>query len=444
MAKSGTVFVCRVCGFEAPRWQGRCPSCQEWNSFEEHRIAVRVPRHGGAGAPGSRPVTLADVEVPNVVRGQSGFAELDSVLGGGFVPGSLVLLGGEPGIGKSTLALQVSLARFESVLYVSGEESAAQVKLRAERVGPKSRLKVLAETDVDAVLEAVLQERPELVVVDSVQTMYSQEVAGVSGGVAQVTGAVQKILSLAKSLHVTFLLIGHVTKDGYLAGPKTLEHMVDTVLYLEGERFASFRLLRCVKNRFGPTNEVGVFEMAGEGMREVSNPSELFLEQSGVDASGNVVTAVLEGSRALLLEVQALTSSSSFGYPKRTAAGFDPNRLQLIVAILTKRAQVNLSAHDLYVNVVGGVKVTEPAADLAVALAVASSLKEQVVKQTLVLGELGLSGEVRAVPNLEKRLKEAGKLGFTRAICPLQKNLPKVKNLELVLVRTLKEAMAAL
>lgn len=444
MVKSGTVFVCRACGFEAPRWQGRCPSCQEWNSFEERRARTQSSRSRAAGTAGAGPVTLADVEVPHVARGQSGFSELDSVLGGGFVPGSLVLLGGEPGIGKSTLALQVSLKDPETVLYVSGEESAAQIKLRAERVGPKTALKVLAETDVDAVLEAVLREQPHLVVVDSVQTMYSQEVAGVSGGVAQVTGAVQKILTVAKQLHVTFLLIGHVTKDGYLAGPKTLEHMVDTVLYLEGERFASFRILRCVKNRFGPTNEVGVFEMAGEGMREVKNPSELFLEQSGVDASGNVVTAVLEGSRALLLEVQALTSSSSFGYPKRTAAGFDPNRLQLIVAILAKRAQVNLSAHDLYVNVVGGVKVTEPAADLAVALAVVSSLKEQVVKQTLVLGELGLSGEVRTVPNLEKRLKEAGKLGFSRAICPLQKNLPNVKNLKLVPVRTLKEAMAAL
>jgi DNA repair protein RadA/Sms len=386
-------------------------------------------------------VDLFGVELSAHNRILTGIGEFDEVVGGGIVPGSLVLLGGDPGIGKSTLALQLSMNITNKVLYVSGEESVSQIKLRAERIKKQHRLEVLADTSLDQVLSTIESMQPELVIIDSIQTMYSETASGVAGGVAQVTSAVQQIMRLAKQSHISFIIIGHVTKEGYLAGPKTLEHMVDTVLYLEGERFASFRILRCVKNRFGTTNEVGVFEMAGGGLVEVKNPSQLFLGEDSIEASGNVITAVLEGSRALLLEIQALTSVSSFGYPKRTTAGFDNNRLQLLGAILSKRAGLNLSNQDIYVNVVGGIKIDEPAADLAVALAVVSSIKDSVIKDTVVIGELGLSGEVRYVPNLEKRIKEAEKLGFKRIICPKNKITGKAGKIEIIQVKTLAEAL---
>jgi DNA repair protein RadA/Sms len=371
----------------------------------------------------------------------SGIGEFDDVLGGGLVPGSLVLLGGDPGIGKSTLALQLSLLLKDRVLYVSGEESVHQIKLRASRISQAHNLNVLAETDLAAVLGMVEARHPELVIIDSIQTMYSEQASGVAGGVSQVTNAVQQIMHVAKNLHITFIIIGHVTKEGYLAGPKTLEHMVDTVLYLEGERFASFRVLRCVKNRFGTTNEVGVFEMVGAGLAEVKNPSQLFLGEDSISASGNTITSIMEGSRALLLEIQALTSTSNFGYPKRTTAGFDANRLQLLTAILSKRAGLNLSNQDIYVNVVGGIKIDEPAADLAVALAIVSSLKDSVISDTVIIGELGLSGEVRYVPNLEKRIKEAEKLGFKKIICPRSRLEIKNSKIKILQVKTLQEAI---
>ena len=392
--------------------------------------------------PAVKPVNLSGVDILSKPRIKTGIGEFDEVIGGGLVPGSLVLLGGDPGIGKSTLALQLSMQTEGSVLYVSGEESVSQIKLRADRINKNHQLDVLAETDLMAVLGSVENQQPELVIIDSIQTMYSDEASGVAGGVAQVTNAVQQIMRLAKQNHITFILIGHVTKEGYLAGPKTLEHMVDTVLYLEGERFASFRILRCVKNRFGTTNEVGVFEMQGAGLIEVKNPSQLFLGEDSIKASGNVITSVMEGSRALLLEIQALTSSSNFGYPKRTTAGFDNNRLQLLCAILSKRAGMNLSSHDIYVNVVGGIKIDEPGADLAVALAIISSLKDSVIEDTVVIGELGLSGEVRFVPNLEKRIKEAEKLGFKKIVCPKNKLSYKGK-IDILQVKTLAEAIKA-
>lgn len=445
MPKSQTIFICSTCQHESLRWQGKCQNCGEWNTLEQKQVTSNKKQTTKINA-----VDLSTVDLDSHKRIKTGIGEFDEVLGGGIVPGSLVLLGGDPGIGKSTLALQISMTfplnpplmkgGAGGVLYVSGEESASQIKMRAQRINSKHELSVLAETDLRAVLATIESNSPKLVIIDSIQTMYSEEASGVAGGVAQVTYAVSQIMRIAKQNHIAFILIGHVTKEGYLAGPKTLEHMVDTVLYLEGERFANLRILRCVKNRFGTTNEVGVFEMSGSGLVEVKNPSELFLGEDSIEASGNVITSVIEGSRAILLEIQALTSSSSFGYPKRTTAGFDNNRLQLLCAILSKRAGLNLSNQDIYINAVGGIKIDEPSADLAVALAIVSSIKDSVIKNTVVIGELGLSGEVRFVPNLEKRIKEAEKLGFKKIICPRSKGAFKNK-IEVVQVKTLAEAL---
>ncbi len=436
MPKQSKIFICSNCGYKTQRWQGKCQNCGEWNTLEEKTQLVSNNSVRGVSA---NPIDLGSVDISEKQRIVSGISEFDDVVGGGLVPGSLVLLGGDPGIGKSTLALQLSMT-LKNVLYVSGEESVNQIKYRAHRVSSDQSLQVLSETDLESVLATVESTHPDIVIVDSIQTMYSAQASGVAGGVAQVTYAVQRIMRVAKLLHISFIIIGHVTKEGYLAGPKTLEHMVDTVLYLEGERFASFRILRCVKNRFGTTNEVGVFEMVKEGLVEVKNPSLLFLGDGGVKASGNVITSVLEGSRALLLEIQALTSVTNFGYPKRTTAGFDNNRLQLLTAILSKRAGINLSNQDIYVNVVGGIKVTEPSADLAVALSIVSSMKDIIIDGTVVIGELGLSGEVRFVANLEKRIKEAEKLGFKRIICPKTKLSSKFKA-EIIGVKNLAEAI---
>lgn len=415
MSKTSIIFVCSNCQTKVPRWQGKCPSCGEWNTLEESKV---VSSKSGVVFKAGEPMNLSEVDIFKLPKIKTGIGEFDEVVGGGIVPGSLILLGGDPGIGKSTLALQISMLTSGNVLYVSGEESVSQIKLRANRVNKRHELDVLAETELESVLATIESRKPDLVILDSIQTMYSQNASGVAGGVAQVTSAVQQIMRMAKQNHISFIVIGHVTKEGYLAGPKTLEHMVDTVLYLEGERFASFRILRCVKNRFGTTNEVGVFEMEGGGLVEVKNPSQLFLGEESIKASGNTVTAIMEGSRALLLEIQALTSVTNLGYPRRTTAGFDSNRLQLLTAILSKRAGLNLSNQDIYINVVGGIKIEEPAADLAVALAIVSSMKDIVIQDTVIIGELGLSGEVRYVPNLEKRIKEAEKLGFKRIICP--------------------------
>ena len=444
MPKSTTQFVCENCGYKTAKWQGKCGNCGEWNTLQQQRVLVSGGGRGQqSGAQASAPISLGDVETASHQRLQTQIGEFDDVVGGGIVPGSLVLLGGDPGIGKSTLALQLSMKVPDKVLYVSGEESVQQIKYRANRINTKHNLSVLAETDLETVLSTVEATHPQLVVIDSIQTMYAEAATGVAGGVAQVTYAVQRIMRLAKTYHISFIIIGHVTKEGYLAGPKTLEHMVDTVLYLEGERFASFRILRCVKNRFGTTNEVGVFEMQSGGLEEVKNPSQLFLGDAGIKATGNIITSVVEGSRALLLEIQALTSITNFGYPKRTTAGFDANRLQLLTAILSKRANINVSNQDIYVNVVGGIKITEPGADLAVALAIVSSLKDIVISDTVVMGELGLSGEVRFVSNLEKRIREAEKLGFKRIICPKIK-IPAKSKAEIIGVRTLAEAIAHL
>jgi DNA repair protein RadA/Sms len=440
MAKSQIIFVCSNCDHKTSRWQGKCPNCSQWNTLEEKK-EIRTKR--GFASKAGQPIDLSNVDLFQRPRIKSGIGEFDDVIGGGIVPGSLILLGGDPGIGKSTLALQLSIKLNSNVLYVSGEESVNQIKLRASRVDKNHQYNVLAETDLESVLSTIQAQPSELVIIDSIQTMYSESASGVAGGVAQVTNAVQQIMRMAKQNHISFIVIGHVTKEGYLAGPKTLEHMVDTVLYLEGERFANFRILRCVKNRFGTTNEVGVFEMAGEGLVEVKNPSQLFLGQDSISASGNIITGIVEGSRALLLEIQALTSITNFGYPKRTTAGFDSNRLQLLTAILSKRANLNLSNQDIYINVVGGIKIDEPAADLAVCLAIVSSMKEVIIKDTVAIGELGLSGELRYVPNLEKRIKEAEKLGFKKIICPKNK-LTLKSAVQIVQVKSLNEAIGSI
>jgi DNA repair protein RadA/Sms len=438
--KSKTIYRCSSCGASYPRWQGKCNSCDSWDTLIEETVSSLK---SGASSHGSlKAQRLSDIDEVHTKRMSSGVAEFDEVVGGGIVPGSLILLGGDPGVGKSTLALDIAGSMKGSVLYISGEESLAQLKIRAQRTSQNADILVAAETDLAAILSAIENNPPQLVIIDSIQTMYSESASGVSGSVAQVSLATQAFMRLAKARHIPFLIIGHVTKEGYLAGPKTLEHMVDTVLYLEGERFVSFRILRCVKNRFGTTNEVGVFEMTSSGLVPVKNPSELFLHEGDRSASGNVVTAVVEGSRALLLEIQALSTKTSFGYPKRTVSGYDLNRLQLLTAIISKRAQLSLSDQDIYVNVVGGMKISEPSADLAVTLSIISGVKDHPLADTVVVGELGLSGEVRSVPNIEKRVKEAEKLGFKRMVIPSSKVTSS--KIELLKVRSLRDAIKLL
>lgn len=436
--KTKIIFRCTNCGASFSRWQGKCGTCGNWDTLLEERETVQA----GISASSLKPAPiqkLSQVEERFTKRVSTGIAEFDEVLGGGIVLGSLVLLGGDPGVGKSTLALEIASRASADILYVSGEESLHQLKIRSERLEVQKDILVISETNLPGVLAAVEKAQPQIVIVDSIQTMYSEAASGVAGSVAQVSSATQSIMRMAKEKHVSFLIIGHVTKEGYLAGPKTLEHMVDTVLYLEGERFASFRILRCVKNRFGTSNEVGVFEMSSKGMSPVKNPSEMFLQQRDLTASGNVVTAVVEGSRALLVEIQALCSKTSFGYPKRAASGFDLNRVQLIAAIISKRLGLNLSDQDIYINVVGGMKIADPSADLAAAMAIISSVKNFSLANTLVIGELGLSGEIRTVANMEKRVKEAEKLGFERIILP-QTKITSTKT-KLIKVKTLQDAV---
>ena len=413
MSKTTTQFICSNCGFTTSRWQGKCPECENWNTFAE--TVVRVVKSATSSL-ASKPQLLSENIGRNILRTSTGIGEMDTVLGGGLVAGSLVLIGGDPGIGKSTLALQVALnlsKAGESVLYISGEESGHQIALRSGRIDRSTDLSVLSETNLESILATLEADKPGLAIIDSIQTITSEQVNGVVGGVSQVAFATNSFMRLAKSLNITLIIIGHVTKEGMLAGPKTLEHMVDTVLYLEGERFTSLRLLRCIKNRFGSTGEVGVFEMVGEGLKEVLNPSALFLEHRSVGVAGTCVAGILEGNKVLLLEVQALTNPTSFGYPKRATSGFDTGRLQLLVAIMEKRLGVKLGGQDVYINVAGGFELQERAADLPVLLAILSSLQNIVLPENLIaFGEVGLAGEVRGVVQVEKRVKEAKKLGF--------------------------------
>lgn len=409
--KQGNIFVCSDCGEEYTKWQGKCDNCKGWNTLKEFSV-TKTKNKKTIGI--SQEVRLIDeIEMSKVDRQMSAFSEVDRVLGGGIVPGSVILLGGDPGIGKSTLLLQI-VAAFQNSLYISGEESSEQIKLRYNRLKLKnSTLKILTEVDLDRILEKIALEKPALVIIDSIQTIYSADFPSTPGSIVQVRECALRLQQFAKEKHISIVLVGHVTKDGTVAGPRTLEHLVDVVLYLEGERFQNTRILRTTKNRFGATDEIGIFEMNENGLSQVDNPSELFLLERQKNVPGSVVTSLIEGTRAMLVEVQALTSAASFGYPQRKAVGFDLNRLQLLIAVLQKRVGMNLSNQDIFVNIVGGVCADEPAADLAVAFSIASAFLGKCVNPKLcAFGEIGLSGEIRKVSFEAKRKKEATRLGF--------------------------------
>ena len=423
MAKSKkSVFFCQNCGHEESKWLGQCPMCKEWNTFVEEKV---VPAKGSVAkqARSAEVVALSSVQTDREERIKTKIDELDRVLGGGIVPGSLILVGGDPGIGKSTLLLQVCQrlsGEKRNVLYISGEESLKQIKLRAQRMGEfTDELYLLCETNLEIIRSVIEQKRPDVVIIDSIQTMYSEEVGSAPGSVSQVREATNVYMQLAKGLGISIFIVGHVTKEGTVAGPKVLEHMVDTVLYFEGDRHASYRILRGVKNRFGSTNEIGVFEMRQSGLAEVENPSEFMLNGKPENASGSVVACSMEGTRPILIEIQALVCQSNFGMPRRTATGTDYNRVNLLMAVLEKRLNMPLSNYDAYVNIAGGIKMNEPAVDLGIVMAVASSYKNRPIdEKTIVFGEVGLSGEVRAVSMPEQRVAEAKKLGFETCIIP--------------------------
>ena len=450
MAKGKTVFFCRECGYESGKWAGQCPACRQWNTFTEEPVA-KVKRSKKTDLRVvSEPISIADIEAEEETRLCSGIEELDRVLGGGIVKGSLVLVGGDPGIGKSTLLLQMcrELAGMEKkILYVSGEESLSQISMRAKRIGiTGGRLYILCETNLELIEEAIHKFSPDIVVIDSIQTMYSDEIEAAPGSVSQVREATGVLMKIAKGEGITIFIIGHVTKEGVVAGPRVLEHMVDTVLYFEGDNTAAYRILRAVKNRFGSTNEIGVFEMQGTGLVQVKNPSEYMLKGRPEGEAGSLVAASIEGTRPILVEVQALVCRTNFNMPRRTAAGTDYNRVNLLMAVLEKRAGIQLSDCDAYVNVAGGIKVVEPALDLAVVTAILSSYKNIALdNKTVVFGEVGLTGEVRAVNMAEQRVAEASKLGFECCILP-QANKEHIKrsNIKLIGVNNIQEIVALL
>ena len=453
-SKAETVFFCKNCGYESAKWLGQCPACHEWNSMTEapgrDRGAAKTGRGITSGRAASRPapVSLDAIELSAEQRTGSGSSEFDRVLGGGIVKGSLVLVGGDPGIGKSTILLQTARAislKGSEILYVSGEESETQIKMRAMRLGdfgPGFRL--FCDTSLDDAVDIIQESKPDFVIIDSIQTMMNAGIESASGSVSQVRESTAILMRIAKGMGITIFIVGHVTKDGSVAGPKVLEHMVDTVLYFEGDLQGSYRILRAVKNRFGSTNEIGVFEMRQDGLREVENPSEYMLSGRAIGASGNVVTCVIEGTRPLLIEIQALVTDTNFGFPKRQATGLDYNRVSLLMAVLEKRVGLRLSQSDAYVNIAGGLRVSEPATDLAVVIAVISSFRDApVAGDTAAFGEVGLSGEVRAVSLCERRVNEAAKLGFRRVIVPKanHKSLTDIKDIEVIEVASLDDVM---
>ncbi len=453
--KQAIVFFCQECGYESSKWLGQCPGCKQWNTFVEEKVRTSpAPGMRGAGASFShvsgknKPVKLREIASGSEERFSTRMEEMDRVLGGGVVKGSLVLVGGDPGIGKSTLLLQVCRHLAEDkkeVLYISGEESLQQIRLRAERLGSFSdSLSLLCETNVDEVEEAVRKYTPAVVIIDSIQTMYQEQVGSAPGSVSQVREVTGRFLQLAKGLEISIFLVGHVTKEGTVAGPRVLEHMVDTVLYFEGDRYASYRILRSVKNRFGSTNEIGVFEMRQEGLAEVKNPSEFMLSGRPEGANGSVVVCSSQGTRPIMLEVQALVCRTNFGFPKRQATGIDFNRINLLMAVLEKRIQMQIGDCDAYVNVAGGIKVQEPAIDLGIVMAIASSFKNRAVPEDVVVfGEIGLSGEVRAVNMAQVRVQEAKKLGFSTVILPESNRAAcqEISGIRLVGVRNVQEAI---
>ncbi len=449
MAKNKTVFVCNECGYESSKWLGKCPACNSWNSFFEQKVVETKSNllDKSDNKKMNVPQTLNSYQAKETIRTSTGFGELDRVLGGGLVKGSLILLGGEPGIGKSTLILQIcdKVQGEGKVLYVSGEESAEQIKLRADRLGINNEdILFLGETDIDIVNQAILSLTPKLVIIDSIQTMYSEELSAAAGSVSQVREITSQIMRVCKSRDITTIIIGHVTKDGTIAGPRVLEHMVDTVLYLEGERYFSYRILRGVKNRFGSTNEIGMFEMQEQGMTEILNPSDILISEREDNPAGSCIVSCMEGTRPVLVELQALTAQSVFGFPKRTANGVDFNRLALLIAVMEKKAKIMLGNQDVYLNVVGGLKISEPSVDLGMILVTASSYKNvPIPKDMVIIGEVGLTGEVRRINLIEKRLKEAEKMGFKSCIIP-ESNKKVLKDkfkLDIIGVRNVNEAL---
>ncbi|MCI9532159.1 MAG: DNA repair protein RadA [Lachnospiraceae bacterium] len=447
--KKITVYFCQSCGYESSKWMGQCPGCGEWSTFVEESVEKNAAgkKKGGAAGEELKPSKLSEINMQDRSRVQTGFAELDRVLGGGIVPGSLVLVGGDPGIGKSTLLLQVcrNLAESMEVLYISGEESLQQIKMRAQRIGQFSDgLRLFCETSMERIEQVVERQKPQAVIIDSIQTIYSEDIGSAPGSVSQVRETTARLLQVAKGMDITVFIVGHVTKEGVVAGPRVLEHMVDTVLYFEGDRHASYRILRGVKNRFGSTNEIGVFEMREAGLKEVENPSEFMLNGKPQGASGSVVACSMEGTRPILVEIQALVCHSNFGIPRRTAAGTDLNRVNLLMAVLEKRAGLSLSSSDAYVNIAGGVRMHEPAIDLGIVMALASSFRNKVIDDKVIcFGEVGLSGEVRAVNMAQQRVSEAKKLGFSTCILPkvCVPGLTDTSGIQIVGVGNIREAI---
>lgn len=452
MPKSKSLFVCSECGYESAKWYGKCPGCGEWNTMNEQQVSAVSKKTGSGSSYSARVMKLTEIDGSIEKRIKTGSAEFDRVLGGGIVDGSLVLLSGDPGIGKSTILLQICeyLGKSKSILYVSGEESASQIKLRSGRLGVSTEnLGILAQTDIGTIVETVKTNKPSIVIIDSIQTMVYDEISSTAGSVTQVRECTNILMHLAKSLGIPILVVGHVNKDGAIAGPKVLEHIVDTVLYFEGERNYSYRILRSVKNRFGSTNEIGVFEMRQDGLCEVENPSLLMLSGRPKNVSGTCVACVMEGSRPILAEVQGLVSSTGFGTPRRMCTGFDYNRMAMLIAVLEKRCGYYFGSSDAYINVVGGLKLDEPAADLTVALALVSSLQDIPVNENIIaFGEIGLAGEIRAVNNCEQRISEAVRLGFNRCIIPFYnyKGLSKSAKLsaDIIPARNIRDAFKAM
>lgn len=448
MAKSKkTVFFCKECGYESSKWLGQCPGCKEVGTFVEEPMGAKTNNNIRRGLINNKPVTINQVTADDEERITTGFGELDRVLGGGVVPGGLILVGGDPGIGKSTLLLQVCRNMSNNgkkILYISGEESLKQIKLRANRMGQFSdNLSLLSETSLDIIESVILETKPDVVVIDSIQTMLREDIGSAPGSVSQVRESTNFLMQLAKGNTIPIFIVGHVTKEGVVAGPRVLEHMVDTVLYFEGDRHAAYRIIRGVKNRFGSTNEIGVFEMSSEGLREVLNPSEFMLDGRPEDASGSVVACLMEGTRPILVEIQALISHTNFGMPRRTAVGTDYNRVNLLMAVIEKRIGVQMCDYDAYVNIAGGMKINEPALDLALVMALIGSFKNRVIDpKTIVFGEVGLAGEVRAVSQADKRVQEAKKLGFKTCIMPAvsKKNLTEITGINIIGVNNIKEA----
>lgn len=459
-----TVYICSECGYTSPKWMGKCTACGAWNSFVEDVVeaepkSAAAPKRISMNGTGSanHTVKFDELELPSYMRSETGLCELDRVLGGGLVHGSVVLLSGEPGIGKSTLLMQISDAlgntdshgKIRNVLYISGEESGGQLKLRARRLGIDGKnLHVLTETNIENILDEIAKLKPDVVIVDSIQTVYSDRMTSAPGSTTQIKESALSFINLAKSAGISMLLVGHVNKEGGIAGPKVLEHMVDAVLYFEGERHQSYRIIRAIKNRFGSTNEIGVFEMTDKGLREVENPSEMLLAGRPKNVPGNCAVCTVEGTRPIIAEIQALVAQTTFPAPRRAANGIDYNRMCLILAVLEKRLGLKFFQSDVYMNVIGGLRLDEPASDVAIALSMISSLTDRIIPDEIIaIGELGLSGECRAVSNIEMRINEAARLGFTKAVIPyrnVEKRKIEVDGIELIPIKSIYEALSVL